>query len=219
MVRYSYIIAFFILCSSCSELSQKTKGDSVPSILLENNDAVDLKDRTSWQKPTLIFEKLGELSDKTVADIGAGTGYFSFRLMHKVGKIIAIDIDSSMINLIEAFKTTMDESSQSKLETRLATPNDPLLKQDEADIILFVNVISYIEDRVTYLTNLHSKLPSTGKIVIVDFKTKRLPIDAPPYEERVLQHIIEEELYMAGYNNIVIDDSLLDFQYLITAEK
>ena len=175
-------------------------------------------ERTSWQKPELIIQQLGNISDKTVADIGAGTGYFSFQLMHKAKKVIAIDIDENMIGLLDAFMGSLSDKMSKKIETRLALPNDPLLKKDEADIALFVNVVPYMQNRVDYFTTLKQNLTEEGMVMIVDFKTRRLPIDAPSYAERVLPHIIEEELYDAGFSRVFIDDSTLDYQYIISAQ-
>ena len=138
--------------------------------------------------------------------------------MRKTSKVIAVEIDKNMIALMEAFANTLSAEMRKKIEIRLGQVDDPMLQPKEADIALFVNVIPYIENRVDYLANLKSKLNTNGQVVIVDFKVRRLPIDAPPYDERLLPHIIEEELYAAGFSEIVIDDSTLDFQYVIIAK-
>lgn len=218
--KYLLLILICFFCNACGELqpastsAQQQPQESAPPATEE----VSINDRTSWQKPTLILDKLGDLSDKTVADIGAGTGYFSFQLVHRAQKVIAIEIDSNLINLINAFRSTMSEEKQAKMEARLALTDDPMLKIGEADVALFVNVIPYIENRVDYLTSLRKNLAENGRLMIVDFKVKRLPIDAPPYNERVVMHIIEEELYQAGFSTVEVDDSTLDFQYIITAQ-
>ena len=71
---------------------------------------------------------------------------------------------------------------------------------------------------ITFFINSCGLLKESNNIV--DYKTKRIPgfVDAPPYEERVLLHIIEEELYEAGYQNIMTDDTSLEYQYYIAAE-
>ena len=60
-----------------------------------------------------------------------------------------------------------------------------------------------------------------GEIFIVDFKSKRLPeyVDAPDFNNRVYIHQLEQELEDAGYQNIVVDDTTLDYQYMISAKK
>jgi len=221
---FFFIALIFIFLISCHDKGTPQVQQENP-VLEETDDAsnqeiepTNLEDRTSWQKPHLIISKLGNLQDKVVADIGAGTGYFSFQLMRKTNKVIAIEIDQNMIALMEAFAGTLNAEMRSKIEVRLGEPDDPKLKTNEADIALFVNVIPYLQDRVEYLSQLRSKLKTNGKVVIVDFKVRRLPIDAPPYNERVLPHIIEEELYAAGFSDITIDDSTLDFQYIIIAK-
>mgnify|MGYP003513888378 CR=1 FL=1 len=54
---------------------------------------MDMHDRTVWQKPYEVIHRLGPLEYLTVADIGAGSGYFSFRFIHEAARVIAIDID------------------------------------------------------------------------------------------------------------------------------
>lgn len=222
------VLRFFIIllccCTllSCLDQSDNTQPSKTDVVITNNPETqqstqAPSNERTSWQKPILLLDKLGDLSNKTVADIGAGTGYFAFQLVHRAEKVLAIEIDTNMIHLIEAFKSTMSDENQQKLETRLAKPNDPLVKQSEVDVALFVNVIAYIGNRTEYLSNLRKKLKAEGQLMIVDFKVKRLPIDAPPYNERVLMHIIEEELYQAGFKEVVIDDKTLDYQYIIQA--
>lgn len=178
---------------------------------------IDRDNRKLWQKPDLVLSILGDLKGKTVADIGAGTGYFSFRLVRRAEKVIAIDIDTMMIKFIEALRSSLNEENQSKIETRLASSDHPNLQSQETDVILIVNTIAYISNRQSYIENLKSYLKPGGKIVIVDFKMKRLPIDAPITDYRIPLHIIEEDFYKLGFKNIETDDTSLEHQWIITA--
>ncbi len=220
--RALYILCLFFLLTGCGEENKVDNGHEIKAEhVIEKDDpafaetAEDVvSDRTSWQKPEIIVGLMGDLSGKTVADIGAGTGYFSFRMIHDAAKVIAIDIDTSMIQLIEAFKSTMSESLQEKLETRLALPDDPLLKKGEADIYLIVNTVAYL-NRPQYFAKLHSLMKPGDILMIVDYKVRRLPIEAPPYDERVLVHLLESDLYDAGFQQVYADDTSLDFQYVV----
>jgi SAM-dependent methyltransferase len=108
---------------------------------------------------------------------------------------------------------------QERLEVRLATPTDPNLRPGEVDVILIVNTYIYLEDRVAYLRRLHELLTAGGKVIIVDFKRKRMPISYPPADIRLELFQVENELEQAGFTNFVSDDCSLDYQYIIVAEK
>ncbi|MBK7700715.1 MAG: methyltransferase [Saprospiraceae bacterium] len=102
-------------------------------------------------KPGLVIEKLGDISDKVIADIGAGTGYFSLRLAPRAKKVIAIEIEPAIIRYLDSLRLGLPKDQQNNLETRLAKINDPLLKPEEADIILIINTIAYIDKLDEYL--------------------------------------------------------------------
>lgn len=175
--------------------------------------------RVIWQKPDLVLDLLGDLNGKTVADIGAGTGFFSLRMVEKAKKVIAVDIDPRFVNYLDSVKVLeLAEPLQSKLNTRLATPEDPLLKPGEADIVVIVNTYMYIKNRVAYLSNLKKGIAEGGMLLIVDFKKKRMPL-GPPQDIRVPLYQTENELYEAGYRDISTNDTALDYQYIITARK
>ncbi len=214
------LLGLLVLISSCT--SDTTMPSTAPSSSQDKTQekgtlsTVEKGDRASWQKPNVVIQKMGHIADKTIADIGAGTGYFSFRLVRDAKKVIAIDIDSSMLQLIDAFRNTMSSDLQSKLETRLALPEDPLLQKGEADIYLIVNTVAYL-DRLQYFKTLRSIMKPGDQLFIVDFKVRRLPIEAPAYEDRVLMHIVEEDLYAAGFEGVTVDDRSLEHQYIIKA--
>jgi SAM-dependent methyltransferase len=175
--------------------------------------------RVLWQKPEMVINLLGDLENKTVADIGAGRGYFALRMASKAKKVIAIDIDPRFINYVDSIKTReLPPEIQPRLETRLAEPDDPNLNPEEADIVLIVNTYMYMKNRVEYLKNLKNGIVPGGTLLIIDFKKKRTPI-GPPSQFRIPLYQVEEELYEAGYVNVRTNDTALDYQYLIMAEK
>ena len=221
---------FYILLSlclwSCGHSTTKDPVSQVPIEVEISNPKASIipidanKGRLAWQKPSEVINKIGDLTGKTVADIGAGTGYFTFRFMRQAKKVIAIDIDQEMIDLIEMFKENLEPDQQDKIETRLATAEDAKLWPEEADVIVIINTIGYIDDLTLYLTKLRRGLAPGGMIVIVDFKMKRITEDiAPPAEYRVGILELENMLSEAGYSDIDTDDTSLDYQYMIVAKK
>jgi len=175
--------------------------------------------RVFWQKPSLVIDKMGDLTGKTVADIGAELGFFAFRLPYKAEKVIAIDIDPLMIQHMNAISMNHPRSEmRERFEARLAKPDDPQLLENEVDQVIMINLIAYLGDQLAYLKNLRKAIKPGGMIMIVDFKMQRLPTTlALPKSERVYIDVAEELLYEAGYTYVVVDDTSLDYQYIITA--
>lgn len=180
----------------------------------------DPPNRELWQKPQLVIEKMGDLSNKTVADIGSGSGSFARRLTQVAEKVIAIEIDPRFIEYMDSIKRVeLSPAYQSRFETRLATTTDSKLETGEADIIVMVNTYLYVQNRKAYLKHLLDRLPSGGKLFIVDFKKKRIPLRNPAQRFRVPLFEVEKELEQVGFKNIVSDDRALDYQYIVIAEK
>ncbi len=162
-------------------------------------------ERAAWQK-----RLLEPLEGKTVADIGAGSGYFTFRMAAKASRVIAIDIDQRFIDYIEAKRNP-------KVEARLATPDSPGLRQGEADAVLIVNVYHHIDDRVNYLKKLKAGMADGGVLLIVDYKKEPTP-HGPPVEIRVAESEVEGELKQAGFTVELGDRETLPEQYILRAK-
>lgn len=185
-----------------------------------NNEAEQYEsaDRVIWQKPDLVVDQLGDIDGKVVADLGAGTGYFSRRIAYKGAKVIAIDIDPKAIQWMEEQKARFPIELRDRLIIRKAEPDNPNLKNDEVDIVLLVNTYSYIQDRVPYFTRLRNAIRSGGKIIIIDFKKKETPF-GPKLEERIDYAVITNELSEAGYTITKVDETSLEYQYIVTAQS
>ncbi len=174
--------------------------------------------RYIWQKPDMIIQQLGDLSQKIVVDLGAGEGYFTFRLVPKAKKVIAVDIAQRYLTYIDSLKSELMPEFRPRLETRLATLTDANLQPSEVDVVVMVNTYMYIQNRVAYLKRLKKGITIGGKILIVDYKERNLPV-GPPSNIKVPLVSVEKELAAAGFKKIKSDDTSLDYQYIITASN
>ena len=155
-------------------------------------------DRSQWQNPELILQKMGDLENVVVADIGAGTGYFTFRMASQGARVIAIDVDQRFLEYIEERHAELDNIiSGDRITTRLAKENDPLLANGEIDIALIVNTYHFMQQRVDYLNKLRPGLKPGGKIIIVDYKIGDMPV-GPPENIKVPLSNVKRELEAAG---------------------
>ncbi|MBK6546856.1 MAG: methyltransferase domain-containing protein [Saprospiraceae bacterium] len=219
ILRIFMFAMLFIHCTNRNkpkDISEIKREQDSLRILEESNQEQDSRDRTIWQKPYDIIHMMGSLEGKTIADIGAGSGYFSFRFIYEAAHVIAIDIVPELIQLMDQERKFYKSELQDKFEARLATPNDPKLNPNEVDIVFIANTFKYIPDRINYLRNLKSKFKADGRIMIVDFKKKMTPI-GPLQKNRMAQSEVEQELMDAGYKLILSDDLKLEYQYIIIA--
>jgi SAM-dependent methyltransferase len=160
------------------------------------------------------------MNDKTIVDIGAGTGFFAIRVTPSAQKVIALDIDQRFLDIIDSTKVAdLPAEYQGRLETRLTPRDSPNLRANEADGVLIVNTFMYIENKLEYLQKLKPCLKHGGRLVIVDFKRKRTEIGPLPRERRAPLYEVEDLLYEAGYRNIQAIDTELNYQYIVIAEK
>ncbi len=197
---------------SCTRPNQSNKVKEKTTGVLEFYENTD---REIWQRPELVQSLFGDLTNKTVADIGAGSGFFTFRLAERAEKVIAIEINQEVVDKLNA---SIPEAVKSRVEVRLVPPDDPMLQPEEVDAILIVNTYVYFDDRVAYLKKLHRSLSEVGRVLISDFKKKQTTLGPPP-EFRLSLYEVEKELQEAGFRIIVSDDTSLGYQYVVLAEK
>jgi ubiquinone/menaquinone biosynthesis C-methylase UbiE len=172
-------------------------------------------ERTQWQKPDKVINFFGKLSNKTILDIGAGTGYFVFRLAPLAKSVIAADIDERFLNFIQK----KNEQLQFKnLSIRKAEHEKPPLNENEVDLVFSVNVYHHLDNRVGYFTELYEKMKKGGEIVIIDFKKGDLP-QGPPDAMKVSEMQVVEELSKVGFKKVKIDTKTLPYQYMIKMKK
>ena len=204
--------------ASPKEDSSRSKQVTIDSSGIRNDYGPE---RGIWQKPEMVISLMGDLNKKTVVDIGAGTGFFALKLARLAEKVIAIDIDPRFINYLDSVRVwELPKKFQDRLEIRAATPTSPNLNPEEADIIMIVNTYIYLPNRIRYINNLKNSLKPGGKLLIINFKKKRMPEGiGPPKKIRVPLYQVEDELTRAGYTLVSSDDTSLDYQYIVLVEK
>ena len=166
--------------------------------------------RDAWQKPHEVVMALDLKPTDAVADIGAGTGYFARRIAHHAGKVYAVDIDAKLLAVARS-------QAPANLETVLASPDDPHLPDHSVDLIFFCDVLHHIENRPAYYAKLAKVLKPGGRIVVVDFQKKDLPV-GPPASMKIAEQDVIAELHMAGFELSKRLD-ILPYQYFLFFER
>jgi ubiquinone/menaquinone biosynthesis C-methylase UbiE len=167
--------------------------------------------RDKWQMPDRVIDALKLRPDSSVADIGAGTGYFSVRLAKAVprGMVYAVDIEPSMLEHVKKRAAT---AGLGNITTVLANADGANLSKP-VDVILVVDTYHHIPNRIAYFRGLAKSLTSDGRVAIVDFR-KDSP-DGPPVEFRFEADQIIKEMQQAGYRLDVKHDFLPRQHFLV----
>jgi ubiquinone/menaquinone biosynthesis C-methylase UbiE len=172
--------------------------------------------RDAWQKPDAVVAALALSPGMSVADVGAGTGYFEKRLSTAVGPngmVFAVDIEPDMVRYLGERATR--ERTQN-VEPRLGTPDDPSLAAASVDRILVVDVWHHIGDRAGYAKKLAAALKPGGSVLIVDFTLEAEK--GPPKAHRLAAETIAADLAQGGLRASVIAEDLPD-QYIVKGER
>ncbi len=171
-------------------------------------------DREAWQKPDQIMDALAVADGASVADIGAGAGWFTIQLARRVGphgKVFAQDVQRQML---EAIRRRVSREGLQNVETRLGAGSNPNLPAGALDAVLVVDVYPEVEDRVTFLRNLAAALTWNGRIGIVNYKPGRGgPGPVGSEGVRVEAASVEADARAAGLR--VLTRAQLPYQYLL----
>ncbi len=175
----------------------------------------DHPSRDAWQKPDVVLKHLGPLKNRTVFEIGAGTGYFTFRLAAAEAYVIAGDVDERFLDLIEKRRQERGISTQ-RLRTRKIPYDSPNLKQAEADVVFTVNTYHHIENRIPYFAEVRTGLKQTGGCVFLYFMNVHRAWGRV-CSFRIEADRVADELKRSGFSKVNVDQSSLPYQYIVTA--
>lgn len=134
-------------------------------------------EREKEEDPTAILRALNLQKTWVVADIGCGTGYYSFRMAPSVATVLGVEIQQEMLDLL---MTKAKAIGITNVKPVLGTITDPKLPAGGVDLILLVDVYHEFDYPVEMLTALRQSLSPTGRIALVEFKgeDQKIPIKA-----------------------------------------
>jgi ubiquinone/menaquinone biosynthesis C-methylase UbiE len=139
----------------------------------EDLGMLETPDRDVWQKPEQIMDSLGIADGSKVADIGAGGGYFTVRLAHRVGPnglVLAEDVQEQML---EAIRRRVTREQLRNVRTVQGSSTDPMLvPPGQLDAILISETYTEIQyvNPLVFLQNVRNALRDGGRVGIVDYK-------------------------------------------------
>ena len=174
-------------------------------------------EREAEEKPDLALDLLKIPKGATVADIGAGNGYMTWRLAQRVGpagKVYANDIQAEMLKLL---RENMRQRKLQNVETVLGGYDDPNLPANTLDLILLVDVYHEFSEPQKMLRRMREALKPEGRLVLLEYRAEdpTVPIRA---EHKMTVAQVKAELEPEGYRmDKVLED--LPRQHILIFKK
>lgn len=170
-------------------------------------------ERDAYQKPHEVIQSLDLKEGEVIADVGAGSGYFTLRLSQHVGetgRVYAVDIEPEMIRHIS--RRARDLRAMNVVPI-LADPHDPLLPENSFDRIFICNTWHHIANQDQYLQLLRKALKPGGQVVMIDFKKEELPV-GPPLEMKIKREDLIKQMQSSGFR-VQTEHTFLPYQYFL----
>lgn len=139
---------------------------------------LERRNRAAEERPDLLLAALALVPGMTVADVGAGTGYYTWQIAQRVGaagRVYAVDVQPEMIALLNA---QMKQRGVTNVVSLLGTERDTRLPASGIDLALMVDVYHELEYPDEVLSSIVRALKPGGKVVFVEYRAEdpRVPI-------------------------------------------
>jgi ubiquinone/menaquinone biosynthesis C-methylase UbiE len=155
-------------------------------------------EREGEEHPDEALDAIGIVAGSTVADIGAGAGYMTWRMAERVGpsgKVYANDIQAKMLDLL---RHNMAERKLGNVTTVLGASDDPKLPRAAIDLVLLVDVYHEFSEPQRMLQHIRESLRTGGRLVLVEYRGEDPAVPIRPEHKMTVQQV-KAELEPEGF--------------------
>jgi predicted methyltransferase len=178
---------------------------------------LERREREAEEKPQLLIDALEIEPGQTIADLGAGSGYYSFRiapLVGPTGKVLAIDIQPAMLEVIT--QRASRERIANVAAVR-ASVRDPNLAPGSVDLLFMVDVYHELEYPYEVMTKVRAALKPGGRVALIEYRAEDPQVAIKPVH-KMSERQVRRELEAAGFRHVKTVRTL-PLQHLIVFEK
>jgi ubiquinone/menaquinone biosynthesis C-methylase UbiE len=173
-------------------------------------------ERESEEQPQLVIDALEIKPGQTIADLGAGSGYYSFRiapLVGPAGKVLAIDIEPRML---EAIAERARREHVGNVATVHSSAQDPNLAPGSVDLLFMVDVYHELEYPYEMMTKVRAALKRGGRVALVEYRGEDPDVLIKPLH-KMSERQVRREMQAAGFRHVKTVRTL-PLQHLIIFE-
>jgi len=173
-------------------------------------------ERDGEESPSKVLDLLGLVGNETVADIGAGSGYFTFLMAPLVprGRVIAVDIQQEMLNFLEGKKKLRRAFN---VETLLGTIEDSRLPENSTDLVLMVDAYHEFSHPREMMDSIVKGLKPGGRVVFLEYRAEDPSVPIKPLHKMTMQQV-KAEMKAVGLEFSEMKD-ILPAQHFLVFKK
>lgn len=178
---------------------------------------LERSERETEEQPQLLIEALQIKPGQTIADLGAGSGYYSFRiapLVGPTGKVLAIDIEPRML---EAIAQRARREHIGNVATVRGSVQDPNLPPGSVDLLFMVDVYHELEYPYEVLTKVRVALKPGGRVALIEYRAEDPDVAIKPLH-KMSERQVRREMQAAGFKHVKTVHTL-PLQHLILFES
>ena len=219
--KTSFLHHTFLLCfiGNPAWAQQHGQGHSErrgPSDIQQYIESLEKPQRDRDQKPDEVIKALQVDQYMTIADIGAGSGYFTRKFVWAVqdkGMVYAIDVEPAMLKYNEEMVEHLHTPYNAKFV--LAKPDDPMLPPRAVDLVFLCNTYHHLSMRSEYFKHVRESLKPGGRVAIIDFyHDERSGELGFSKDHLVRRDTVIDEMSQAGYK-LINEHTFLNRQYFL----
>jgi precorrin-6B methylase 2 len=177
---------------------------------------LERKDREKEENSNLAIDKMELSPSSVVADVGAGTGYYTFKISHRVpqGKVYAVEIQDQMIQYLSERK---QELGSANVEVIKGDVKSPHLPDSSIDLALMVDVYHELEYPKEMMQNISKALKTNGKLLLLEYRAEDTTIPIKPLHKMSVSQV-NKEMVANGFK-LTYDGEFLPIQHFLLYQK
>lgn len=174
-------------------------------------------ERDSEERPQLMIDALEIKPGQTIADLGAGSGYYSVRiapLVGQQGEVLAIDVEPRMLRIISE---RAKQAGAANITTVLSTASDPNLPANSVDLLFMVDVYHELAFPFEMMVKVREALKPGGRVALVEYRAEDPKVMIKAVHKMSERQVVRE-LEAAGFRHLKTVRTL-PLQHLVLFEK